>query len=118
MISTEQRIIIKQICEEQKESMLDVRENFCYEIFNDLHDDGFEVSIEGVRDECDRIAGLWMKVKAKPEKFMEILDDQQASMLKHHLVNKFEENYHGKGIWKTINIFERMKKYERAGGSN
>ena len=118
MISTEQRIIIKQICEAQKESMLEVKRNFSYEIYNDLIDEGYEIQLGEVSDECDRIAGMWMKVKANPEKFMEILDDQQAGMLKHHMINRFQENYHGKGIWQTINIFERFKKYQSNGGSN
>jgi hypothetical protein len=110
MISTEQRIMIKQICDLQIESFKELKRNHLWDVKEELSEEGYEVDSEEIINEFERIVAQWMKVKNKPEKFLSLLDDQQQGMLKHHLVNEFEDHYTGKGIWKKINLFEAVRK--------
>lgn len=111
MISTEQKAIIRRICKEQEASLMRIMEQRCTQIQKELHDEGYEVSFADIAEEVAKEMMQWDKVREEPEKFLNLLDDQNISMIKHHLVQDYLGHPDSKGIWKKINIRDQV--YER-----
>jgi two-component sensor histidine kinase len=111
MISTEQKAIIRRICKAQSKSLLRVMEQRCEQIQRELYDEGYEVSFADIAEQVAKELIQWDQVKDNPEKFLNLLDEQNVSMVKHHLVQDYLGVPESKDIWKQINI--RDSAFER-----
>lgn len=110
LISREQKAIIRRICKEQEASFLRILETRVEQIKNELAEDGYEVSESDILEELAKELEQWDKAKEKPETFVNVLDDHNISMVKHHLVNMYDlDHKESKPIWKKIGLYENLK---------
>lgn len=108
MLSSEQKAIIRKICEEQEGSFLEVAEEHTNRIYNELKDEGYVVSISDIAGEVTRKLQQWDEVKKDPDKFLNLLDDQELGMIRHHLVNDYLGDSLARPIWKKLNLHEKV----------
>lgn len=111
MLSTEQQALILKICATQEGSFLEVAEKHIQKIYKELTDEGYKVSISDIAEEVTRKLQQWDEVKKDPEKFINLLDDQELGMVKHHLVNEYLEDSLARPIWKKLNLFDKANEH-------
>lgn len=112
MLSTEQKTIIRQICEEQEGSLLRVSQYLSKRIREELFDEeGLIVSEADIAEEIAKDLEKWDEVKQNPEKFLELLDDTNLGMVKHHLVQDFIGVQASRKIWKQLNLFDKANEF-------
>lgn len=109
MFSSEQKAIIRKICEEQEGSFLEVAEESTQRIYKELSDEGYVVSISDIAEEVTNKLKQWDEVKRDPDKFLNLLDDQELGMIKHHLVNDYLNDSLARPIWRKLNLFDKLQ---------
>lgn len=113
VLSTEQKVILKRIAKEQLNSFLRIVEQGKYkELLAEFEEEGYEVSELEVLEQLSNDAQLWDDLIEKPETFLQRLDELNLSMLKHILLNEFELTPETRGIWKKLNLFDRVNKFQ------
>lgn len=107
----EQKEIIRKICLSQEGSFLEVAGDYIQKIFKELKDEGYQISISDIAEEVTRKLKQWDEVKKDPDKFLNLLDDQELGMVKHHLVNEYLEDSLARPIWKKLNLFDKANEH-------
>lgn len=109
ILSTEQKIIVKRIAKKQVTSFLRIVQGKKYEkLLDDLRDEGYSVSEIEVLEQLAKETELWDELIESPETFLSRLDDLNLSVLRHILINEFEVTPETRGIWKKLNLFEKV----------
>lgn len=106
MMSTEQKIVLRKIANEQIEDLYNIKVDHAYEVYNELKAEDYELDVTDVFDECDKIINMWKRVYREPENFASILNSTNLGMLRHFLFNDHMHTTAAKGIWKRINLAE------------
>lgn len=108
MLTTEQKAIIRQICEEQESSLLRVAHYLSKKIQKELEEDGYLVSEGDIAEEISKDLIKWDEVKDNPERFLQILDDYNLGLVKHHLVQDYLGIPDSRKIWKQLNLWDEV----------
>ncbi len=109
VLSIEQKIIVKRIAKEQVNSFLRIVESGNYQrLVEDLKEEGYTVSDIDVLNQLAKETELWDDLIESPETFLNRLDELNLSMLKHILLNEFELTPETRGIWKKLNLFDKV----------
>lgn len=108
MLTTAQRAIIIEICQSQEESFLRIMEGYVERIYNDLRDDGYQVSMLDIAEHVSKQVFEWASVKEDPDRLFELLDQDNISMIKHHLVQDHLGKAGVSGLWKKLNLYDNV----------
>lgn len=111
MLSSEQKAIIRAICDAQEESFLEIVESYSNKIYNELKDEGYDISLMDIAEEVTRKLQQWDEVRKDPDLFLNLLDSQELGMIKHHLVNDYLEDSFSRPIWKKLNLFDKANEF-------
>lgn len=110
MISTEQKAILRRIAKEQMASFLRISELEMYaKVMEEMREEGYDVNDSDMLVYFTEQLELWEAILENPEKF-QTLDEVNLGMVKHWLINHFEKHPDAGGIWKKINIIDRINK--------
>jgi hypothetical protein len=113
MLSTEQKAIIRRIAKEQNESFIRIIEQKLYDrIVSELEEEGYDVSELDILEHFSTTMEMWDQLLENPEEFFKRLDDINLSILKHILINEFELTPETRGIWRKLNLWDKVKKIE------
>ena len=108
MLSTQQQIIIRQICRFQIDSFQRIKDNYLYELYNDMIEEEYEVTFYDIEEAINIELKLWLRVYREPNRFFNILNYIDRAMINHHLIQEFLSNPHTKGIWYKLNLVDDM----------
>lgn len=79
------------------------------DLIAEMEEEGYDVSeidtLEYFADEMEK----WEAVLQDPTQ-MDKLDELNLGVLRHILINKFEMDPHTRGIWKKLNLMEKVNK--------
>lgn len=110
LLSTAQKAIIRNIAQTEVDSFIRiVKEELYTELKKEMEEEGYQV------DETDLLAyfaekvELWEELKREPDEFLNKLDELNLDMLRHILFQKFELSEETRGIWKKLNLYEKLK---------
>lgn len=113
VLSTQQKAIIRQIAKEQIKSFLRIVEQKSFEkVKQEMLEEGYEVNDMDFFEYFAEQLELWEELVDSPEAFLKRLDDINLSVLKHDLVNEFGVTEHTRGIWRRLNLYDKLKLYE------
>lgn len=111
LISRRQKAIIRKICKAQERSFMRILNSRISEIRAEMEEDGYIVSESDVLEQIAIDMQQWDDAKNDPVKFINLLDDKNIDMIKHHLVNSFLNNPDSKPIWAKINIYHQANEH-------
>jgi hypothetical protein len=111
MISSQQKAIIRRICQEQKESFLRLAQTEPGKIQQELRNEGYEVSITEIMEKISEGYEVWEKLEETPEEFIRVLDGDNLGMVKHHLINEYEGHEDARPIWKQLFLFDKANEF-------
>lgn len=112
-LSTEQKATIRRIAKEQLESYLRIVDKKMYEkIKQEMIEEGYDVNDSDIMEHFAKEMELWDALIDTPEAFLQRLDDLNLSVLKHILLNEFELTPTTRGIWKQLNLFDKVNKFQ------
>lgn len=79
------------------------------ELLQEMLEEGYEVDLMDLEEHAAKSLELWDRVKDDPDKFLNILDDLNLEMVRHHLVNEFRsENPNTKTLHRKLTLFEEI----------
>ena len=107
MLSTEQKAIIRRICKKQTRSLLRIVEQQSERLFMELREEGYNISFSDIAYEAAKLLEEWDKVREDPERFLQLLDDQNISLIKHHLIQDFLGHEETRPIWRKLNLYDK-----------
>lgn len=107
LTSRRQKAIIRRICSAQEKSFLRIVDQRIEQIKLEMLQDGYHVTDTDILEQIALELEQWDKAKQDPVMFINLLDEQNKGMIKHHLVNSFLSNPDAKPIWKILNLYER-----------
>lgn len=111
MISRQQKAIIRRICREQEKSLLRIEKKMVNRIMREMKEEGYDVTKLDVITALAENIKQWGDVKAEPEKFLRHLDEGNIGLIKHHLINDYEEHIDAKPIWYQLQLFDQVNQF-------
>ena len=108
MLSTQQQIIIRQICRFQIESFQRIKDDHLYGLYNDMLEEEYEVTFTEIEEAIDIELKIWYRVYREPDRFFNILTEIDRAMVNHHLIQEFLSNPHSRGIWRKLNLIDKL----------
>lgn len=109
ILSRQQKTIIRRICKKQEQSYLRIAAQRVEEIKKDLEADGYHASDSEIFEQIAKDLEAWDKAKENPALFTTLLDENNIGMIKHHLINSFD-NPNAIPIWQKLNLYEQVSK--------
>lgn len=110
MLSTEQKAMIRSIAKEQMASFLRIAELELYsKLVDEMREEGYDVDATDMLAYFSGQMELWEKIIEYPDKFTS-LDEVNLGMVKHFLINEYYGREDSRGIWKKINIVDKLNK--------
>ena len=106
-LSTEQKIVIINICKAQLESLDRIEENI-YELYNELEEEGYEVTLEDIHKPLGEIRRMWLRVRGEPDEFYRRLDEVNFGILRYLLFQDRDTEPQFKKMWKKLNLIEEV----------
>jgi len=111
MLSRSQKAMVRKIAMLQEESFMRiVEEEKLKVLLQEMIEEGYNVDLLDLEEHAAKSLELWDRVKDDPDKFLNILDDLNLEMVRHHLVNEFRSsNPNTKTLHRKLTLFEEIK---------
>lgn len=108
MLSNQQRAILRKIAEIQIDSFIRIVEERQYEeLIREFLEEEFEVTESDILAHLSQVAEMWESIFDEPDKFLN-LDELNLNILRHILFQEFERNPETRGLWKKLNLHEKL----------
>lgn len=105
-----QRRILKKICRRQERSFMRIMESKVQEIIEEMKRDyGVVVTESDVLEDISEELMVWDKVKDNPREFFTLLDEQNVGLIKHHLLNHYQNDPASQQLWQNITLNENAR---------
>lgn len=108
ILTPDQRAIIQEICQSQEESFIRIMEGSVERICKECRDDGYVVDPLEIAEMITRELMGWEEVKNNPDRFMELLDNNNIGMIKHCLIQDYMGKTGVPGLWKKLNLYDKV----------
>lgn len=109
ILSRQQQAIIRNIAKLQIESYLRIDDpQQLKELLEEMDEEGYDVTELDLRNRLAIWVEIWDSVIEDPNKFLNRLDEVNLSMLRHHLFQEFQIDPETRGIWRKLNLFEKI----------
>jgi hypothetical protein len=112
LITKRQKAIIKRICSAQEKSFMRILEQKIDQIKFEMTNEGYNVSESDILEQLAMELEQWDKVKNDPAMFINILDEQNKGMIKHHLVNSYINNEDAQPIWQKLTLYDEASRFQ------
>jgi len=111
MLSRSQKAMVRKIAKIQEESFVRiVQEERLKVLLQEMLDEGYDVDLMDLEEYAAKTMESWDRVKDDPDRFLNILDDLNLEMVRHHLVNEFKsENPNTRTLHRKLTLFEEIK---------